>query len=507
MTSLAAVRSLRAGWSLPAAGEPAVSSLSLGVAGAHLAAPAELGDLDGGLSLGDERCWALPALADAHDHGRGLPTLAFGAHDQALELWIAALALQPRMDSGLLTTLALAKLARSGVSGAVHCHNTQDPAALVEECLAAARAAAAIGVRLGLAVPLADRNRLGYGPDEAVLALVPTSQRSAVAARWGSPPPSVSTQLDAVEAIAAGVAADGLDALVSVQYCPVGPQWCSDELLAGVAEASARTGRRVHTHLFETRYQREWAEAAHPGGLLHHLDALGLVSDRLTIAHGVWLDDDELALLAERGVVVSINSTSNLRLRSGTARVQRMLELGVRVAMGLDGMSLDDDEDALREARLLHLLHHGVGLDRGIDAATVLRAATTTGPVAVAGDGGWGRLEPGAPADVVLLDGDALGADLVDGADHDLATVVLARARARHVRHLVVGGREVVRDGVVLGVDEASVAAEVAAISRAAGAAHAAAAPAVAALQAGLQQFYGDGAHRRVAAEVTGSRP
>jgi cytosine/adenosine deaminase-related metal-dependent hydrolase len=490
------VGSVRGEWVLRTAGQPGAHGVELAVVDGCFAShrpDGPDGATSAGVAIGGAGTWVIPALADAHDHGRGLPTIAYGAHDEALEPWIAALSLQPEIDPSLLAALALAKLARSGVAGVVHCHNTQDPAALVEECTAVARTAATIGLRLGLAVPMADRNRLGYGPDEAVLALVSDEHRDAVRRRWGAPAPSVGAQLDAVDAIAAAVA--DLPG-IHVQYCPVGPQWCSDALLGAVAEASARTGRRVHTHLFETGLQREWADAAYPDGLVAHLDRLGFLSDRLTVAHGVWLDDADLAVLAERRVVISVNSTSNLRLRSGVAPLRRFLGHGVRVAVGLDGMSLDDDEDALREVRLAHLLHAGVGLDRGLDGATVLHAATCVGPVAVAGEGDWGRLVPGSPADAVVLDGAVLGRDLVPGAGHDLGELVVARARARHVVHLVVAGRQVVRDGVVLGLDEVAVAAEVADRARSAAGRHAELRPAVAALQTGLRTFYAAGGHR-----------
>ena len=354
-----------------------------------------LDDNDGSVSIGGVGMLLMPALADAHDHGRGLPTIAFGAADGALETWIAALSLQPRIDSRLLTTLALCKLARSGVGSVVHCHNTQVAEQLVEECEQAAKAAREVGVRMAIAVPLADRNRLGYAPDADVLACVDSEHRLMVEQRWSGRPATPVEQVATVERVAEGC--EDADGLVRVQYCPVAPQWCSDELLALVAQASFRTGRRVHMHLFETRYQREWADSAYPSGLLGHLDSLGLLSDRLTVAHGVWLTDDELVLLAERGVTVSVNTSSNLRLRSGTARLHRMLELGVRVAIGMDGMSIDDDDDALRELQLAHLTHAGIGLDRGVSVDEVLHASCAVGPGAVGSDAGRGSTAPFPP--------------------------------------------------------------------------------------------------------------
>ena len=507
MTTRPVVGQVRAGVLLARPGSAVRHNVDLVIAGDRIEAvnPAAAEGLSdprtAGVSL------VMPALADAHDHGRGLPTMAYGAADQALETWLPALSQHPSIDPSLLTSLALAKLARSGVGSVVHCHNVQRADALVEEGVSAARAALQIGVRMALAVPLADRHRLGYGPDDAVLACVDPVQRAAVVARWGATARPIAEQLEQVDAVARAIAELGPDAgLVPVQYCPVGPQWCSDELLEAVAEASVVTGRRVHTHLFETRYQREWADATFAGGLVRHLDAIGLLSDRLTVAHGVWLDENDAEILADRGVTVSINTSSNLRLRSGRAAVTTLLRAGVKVAFGMDGMSLDDDEDALRELQLSMLLHAGIGLDAELDAATVLGASMTNGPATVSGPDSWGVIAPGAPADFVVLDRSRLITDIANPGAIDESTLVLTRARAQHVTDLVVAGRWVVRDRVVIGVDEAAIAAEVAAQCRAAGPSIAALAPAVEAFQAGLRAFYTEGHHRSVRPIDPGTR-
>jgi len=241
------------------------------------------------------------------------------------------------------------------------------------------------------------------------------------------------------------------DGRVSVQYGPQGPQWVSDDLLEAVADASLRSGRRVHMHVFETFRQRVWADDEYPAGLIPHLDALGLLSERLSIAHGVWLRPDELELLAERGVSIVVNSTSNLRLRSGTAPMAAMLAAGVGVATGLDGLGFDDDVDGFRETRLAHLLQAGTGLEDVVSARDCFRAAMDQAHRVVRGVAGpWGFAE-GAPADIALLDRDRLRADLVvDVSDDEL---IRARATASHVKHVISGGHVVVRDGRVLTAD------------------------------------------------------
>ncbi|MFW5641533.1 MAG: amidohydrolase family protein, partial [Roseicyclus sp.] len=437
----------------------------------------------------------LPALSNAHDHGRGMRTVAFGAGDDALEVWIAALGQEPATDPWLRAAVAFARMAEAGVAALNHCHNAADPARLVEEAAAVSRAARDVGVRVAFAVPVTGRNPLTYGNPAPLLDRLPPALAAALRNR-----PARGPSPEAQLAMVAEVAAFEHD-LFEVQYGPVGPQWVEDAMLERIAAASAADGRRVHMHLYETRYQKEWAEAAYPGGHLRHLDRLGLLSERLTVAHGVHLDEEDCALLAERGVHVSWNASSNLRLRSGIAPVERFLRHGLRFGLGLDGMAFDDDEDALRELRVAWRLQRGWGAEDVLTRDRLLDAALIDGRRAIFGPREAGRgLEAGAPADVLVLDAGRIGADVLEGSADPL-DIVIARARAEDVRSLFVAGREVVRAGRATGIDRPAAEAELAEQARAAGAV-----PQdgdLRTLQAALADYYRCGCHRRIAPAET----
>lgn len=390
---------------------------------------------------------ALPAPSNAHDHGRGLRTLAFGAGDQTLETWLAELAFEPRVDPYLRAAVAFARMAEGGIAAANHCHNTQDGRALLHEAEAVARAARDTGVRIAFSVPFAGRNSVLYGDIQPLLAQLPEADHGRILA-MRQPTRSLQENLALTEAIAQFEHAG-----FSVQYGPVGPQWVDDATLAAVARASADTGRRVHMHLFETRRQREWADANHPGGLLRHLDRIGLLSPRLTVAHAVWLRDDECALLAERGVTVSANASSNLRLRSGTPAWARYRASGLRIGLGLDGMSLDDDEDMLREMRLAWHQMAGACDDADGTLAELFDAACVQGRRSITGDDGGGCLRPGAPADVLVLDTQRITRDQLNPERPGLLELVLGRATRRDIAQLLVAGRSLVQDGRCVSVD------------------------------------------------------
>ncbi len=392
---------------------------------------------------------AMPALVNAHDHARPIRASSFGAAGKPLELWLSYLSLLPPIDPYLAAAASLGRSALGG-SGTVMVHHTRfrSFAAVPDEAAATARAARDIGVRIGFAVALRDRNPLVYGPSDPVLAALPPGARAEIAGRLSAPAPDVPAQIRLVDEVDAALG-EGIRA----QYGPTGPQWCSDELLVAVAEASALTGRRVHMHLLETRYQRAWADRQEkPGGLVRWLAEIGLLSPRLTLAHCTYARPDELELIAASGATIAVNTSSNLQIRSGIAPLAAMVRAGCRVALGLDGLGLDEDDDALREMRLAHLLHRGWGFEETFADADILAMALRNGRPAVLCEDGGGRLAPGEPADLLLLDMDRLDEDRLPIAPEPGA-LLLARGTRRHIAEVIVGGRSIARDGRLTGID------------------------------------------------------
>ena len=431
----------------------------------------------------------LPAMFNAHDHGRGLRPAACGAADLPLELWLPGLGRIPAADLYTVHAVAFARLALSGVAGVVHMHIPAggDP---VDEARTVARAAADVGLRIAFAAPIVETNPHVLG-DAAWLADHLGPHDWALASVWDrrdSGP--VAEQIAAVSAIAAAL--DG--PLVQVQFGPAGPQWVSDAGMARIAEAAGN--RRIHTHLLETRRQRAWADAHFEGGVVGHLDRCGLLTDRLTVAHGVWLDGQDIARLADRGVTIAVNTSSNLRLRSGIAPVGAFLKTGVRIAIGLDGMAFDDDEDMLRELRLLLGLHASGDLDGtgGLDPTALFTAAAAHGR-RVLDDGDGGLLAPGRDADILVLDRAALAPD-DPGCRAETFDLLISRMRRGHVRDLYVAGRRVVADGRVTGIDLEAAERELASMT--------AAAPPIPDThrqvldrhRAGIRRYYAEGRHR-----------
>ena len=404
---------------------------------------AAIDDTSGGRSNGRI---ALPAMVNAHDHGYGVRPLALGGADDALECWIASLS-RVTVDPRLEAAVAFGRMALAGIGATVHCHNSLVADRLVTEAAGVALAAAEAGIRVAFSCPIRDRNPWVYGDQRALLPHLPPADRAAIETTLTDGPPAHHL-VEQVEAIAA----THENELFQVQYGPIGPQWCRDTTLEAIAEASAANGRRVHMHLLESRRQREWLDATYRQGIVRFLDDIGLLSPRLTVAHGVHLTDAECALLAERGVTVAVNTSCNLRLRSGVAPVGRFMRYGLRFGFGLDGCAHDDDQDFFRDLRLAWRLHNGTGLEPALPPARLFDAACRHGFRCIDGSDDYGEIAPGGRADVVVLDYAAMTEDFLTP-ERDEVDIVLARATSRHVRDLFVAGRRVVGDSVLLGFD------------------------------------------------------
>ena len=392
---------------------------------------------------------ALPGLINAHDHGRAINATPFGGFDKPLESWLFYLGLIPGIDAYGAAAVAFGRAALGG-AGRVMLHYTrlqglQDPVAEVREL---ARAASDVGVQVGFALALRDRHPVTYAETAYTLQQLPLAIRAQVRARLDRAPQPVAAQLALAEEIAAVCHGPGFN----VQYGPTAVQWCSPELLQAIAAASADNGRQVHMHLLETPYQREWADHAYPDGIVTYLANIGLLSPRLTLAHCTWCRPHELALIAASGATIAVNTGSNLGLRSGIAPVGAMLAAGCRVALGIDGLALDEDDDALRELRLLYQLQKGRGYQRDVAPAQAWEIAARHGSYSVSGIRTSGRLAVGEPADLLLLDAGRLMEDRMFE-DVPVFDFVLARANASHIQRVIVAGRTIVEQGKVLGID------------------------------------------------------
>ncbi|KRR27385.1 amidohydrolase family protein [Bradyrhizobium retamae] len=406
------------------------------------------------------RSLILPAFVNAHDHAR--PTASsFGALGMPLESWILRSALGTPVDPYLTAASALARSARAGCAAMmVHYTRPSGTMPLVEEAKAIARAASDVGIRIAFALAVRDQNPVVYGDSELVLSQLSSDDRKTIEELFVRAPMSPKAYIELTDAIASAIAGPKVD----VQLGPAGVQWCSKALLEAVAENSAHTGRRIHMHLLETIYQRGWADQHFPDGVVRYLRDIGFLSERLTLAHCIHARPDEIEMIAASGARIVTNFSSNLHLRSGLAPIAAAHRCGCAIAVGVDGLALDEDDDVLREMRLVQMMHGGLGFERTWTASEFLALAIANGRKAT-GAPGTGALISGAPADFVSIDLDRLDRDRIMPVDP--IDLLFARGNASFLRDVVVDGRLIVSEGRCTGVDLPAIERELRGIYRA----------------------------------------
>lgn len=402
----------------------------------------------------------IPGLVNAHDHGRGIAPLAAGAQDGPLEAWLWDLHRIPDVDPYLTALVAFGRMALSGVTTVVHNHLPRGDD-LEKEAAAVARAAGDVGLRLAFVAPVMDQNLAGYDGGAAMQAELDHKDWQSIEAVQSRP--SLNDQIAAVHATGRKIN----NSSVITQFGPPGPQWLSNKGWEMIAEAAAG-GERVHVHLLETRLQRDWLDRNCPGGTADFFAQFGLLNDRLTIAHGVFLRASELLAFADAGTTLVLNISSNLRLGSGIASGVTLASSGIRLGLGMDGLSFDDDSDMLRELRLATMLLGPRRFDQlGLSRETLLGAAFATGKAAYDGMIGKG-IEIGSDADLVCLSLDALAADRTDDSPEALAAMAFGRWRRLAVRDVWANGQCIVKDGRLTRISLSEVEAELTACARAA---------------------------------------
>ncbi len=244
---------------------------------------------------------------------------------------------------------------------------------------------------------------------------------------------------------------------------PSAPQRCSHALLEAVADLSRRRRLPVYTHVYETRVQRLFflERPADGGSAIRLMESLGLLGPLVTIAHGVWPDEDELDLIGRTRTNVVLNTLSNLKLKSGVAPILGYRARGVNLALGCDNCSCSDVQSMLQVMKLFCLLSAISSPQRThVTAAEALRAATLGGARTAGLENTIGALRPGYKADMVLV-------DLADPAYVPFNSAVrqlVYSDSGRSIRTVIVDGRVVVRDGRATRVDEAALREEVSSV-------------------------------------------
>ncbi|HYX17511.1 MAG TPA: amidohydrolase, partial [Nostoc sp.] len=241
---------------------------------------------------------------------------------------------------------------------------------------------------------------------------------------------------------------------INILVAPTGIQLCTDALFEGCSELSDRYNLCRHSHLLETRAQEKLAQEKYGCTAVEHLKRIGYLSDRTTLAHCVWLNDADIAILAETQSTVVHNPLSNLRLGSGIAPILKYRQAGVNVTFGCDGASSNDSQDLLEAIKMGSILHNVTDSDyqHWITPRQAVEMASLGGAKGLNIADTLGSLTVGKQADLILYD--LTNLSLLPRTD-PIGLLVLGRP-TNVVNSAWVNGKQIVADGKVttINVDE-----------------------------------------------------
>jgi 5-methylthioadenosine/S-adenosylhomocysteine deaminase len=403
--------------------------------------------------LGTGKEILLPGFVNGHHHV-GLTPVQLGSPDMPLELWFITRLVTRNLNAYLDTLYSAFEMIASGITTVQHIHGWLPGKVAEVEGKAndVIRAYEDIGMRVSYCYAVRDQNRLVYQADDEFVASLPRPLQDPMK-RWFE---RFKTSLDEAMGMFQSMhAAHHNKSRVKIQLAPANLHWCSDRALTILSDTSKKYDAPMHMHLVETAYQKEYAWRRGECTALEYLDRYDMVGPRLTLGHGVWLNETDIERLADARGCVCHNCSSNFRLRSGVAALNRFEAMGINTAIGLDEAGINDDRDMLQEMRLVLRAHRVPGMvdDDVPTMAQVLRMATVGGAKTTAFAPQIGTLEVGKRADLSLIDYDQISYPYLDE-ETPLLDAVIQRAKSEGVKLVMCDGEVIYENGRFTRVDK-----------------------------------------------------
>lgn len=374
----------------------------------------------------------LPGFVNAHTHSPELWQRG-AISPLPLELWLAELYDFAALDLEKIYLSALGTAVETLLSGGttVVDHLILIPDRELETIAAAVRAYREVGIRAFIG-PLIH--------DQVLMSSVPSGEQG------GEQEPYFRSTQSTIDLLQEAVARfHRPEEGINIMMAPTGLQLCSDQLFEGCVALSDRHQLCRHTHLLETRAQQILAQEKYGCSAVEHLKRLGFLGSQTSLAHCVWLDDADIALLAETGSTVVHNPLSNLRLGSGIAPILKYRRAGVNVAFGCDGSASNDSQDLLEAIKIGTILHNTTDSDyrQWITPHQAIEMASLGGARGLNLAAQTAGLAIGKKADLVLYDLTSLS--LLPRTD-PIGLLVLGRP-AQAVHSVWVDGKRIVTAG------------------------------------------------------------
>lgn len=389
--------------------------------------------------LGSSRFWIMPGFVNAHQHGKGLTTFQLGGLDDCFEISRFSPEPQASVEPYIDTLYGCMRMIEAGVTTCIHYNSSRGPSFYETDVLDRMRAYQDSGIRVSFGLDIRDRNHLVYGEGEFIHSLPSPLKEKVVERFTKSRTLTADAYFPLVKKLSDSIALSGQER-IKLFLTPAGPQWCTEDLLRAIRQESIDRDLGIQIHVSETKYQRAFFSRAYEKTATEWLDGLEFLSPSVSIAHGVWLNQNDLQILGSKGCGIVHNPSSNLRLRSGIAPLPLFYRAGIPLALGLDSSALNDDSDMLQEIRLAANLQRVPGSSAGlVPLKEIFKMATVNGMNLLGWGGIAGTLEPGKQADLVLLDSRDFTLPYLAPQQSPIDTLVY-RGKSTAVDSVMVGG-------------------------------------------------------------------
>jgi len=376
-----------------------------------------------------------------------------GSHNDFLENALYDWAYMPILPPELTAGIAASHHLRSGCTTMHHNGFDDDGAEGARRAPIAIRIYQESGLRFAFSPGIRDESKLVMGGEEFLKLLPDELRREAAPLVEFDRDKLLDDYFELFEELYSRF--NGVDSRILLA-----PSWAhgaSEKFLRRVRDASdAHGGTLVHMHLLQSPVQKEWGLRRNGKPTIQWLSDNGLMDRRMAFGHAIWVTEDDIAFMGERQVSVTTHPSCNFHMRNGITPVMQMRAAGINVAMGMDDKTINDDEDAVMELRMMHKVHRINSLvlsSRPMGAYEALETATVNAARASGFENEVGALLPGWKGDAILVDTQRIERDPWIDPGVDPIDAFVERAMGSDVHTVVVGGRICVENHIVTSID------------------------------------------------------
>lgn len=241
------------------------------------------------------------------------------------------------------------------------------------------------------------------------------------------------------------------DPLVTVGVAVHSPYTCAPSLIQEAKKLADDNNLPFHIHVSETKWEMDSIMETYHLTPVQYLDSLGVMSDNVIAAHCVWLTEEDIKIIAEKGVGVSHNPECNMKICSGVAPIPELMAANAEVGLGTDGAASNNNLNMIEEMHVMSLLHKLNTMNPTVlPAESVVRTSTIGSATVIGKQDEIGSLEIGKKADIILIDTNEPNATPI----YDVYSAIVYTILGNEVTDVIINGKIIMRNDVILTIDE-----------------------------------------------------